>query len=189
MLGIALIGLILISISIIQYLNHRPTETAEASTSNMTEEALPTQDPTEEQSSLLPPTTNNENDVTPESNEVQNANADSVKQKSLTPDQSQDPRSDISNSDAKASNPREGTKKEGDRQSEKYFLIAGSFDNQENASALVAELTAKGYHPISIGKIGNSYKVAISSYVEKSEADAQKSKLLEKGIETWILKK
>ncbi len=192
MLGIGIIGIILISIAIVQYLNQPSLESTEEYTKNAAELDQPTADSIPTPNSSTPSTSNNEDVVISETPDQQRLPEDAIIDKSAIDDENKDIHLETSSKEKKEikePNSQEQKKKDAENHSQKFFLIAGSFDNEENASSLIAELSAQGYHPISIGKMGNSYKVAISSHANKSEADAQKSKLLEKGIETWILTK
>jgi cell division protein FtsN len=189
MLGIGFTGLILISIAIIQYLNRPSLELTGVDSSSNAEQSNPAPESITTQQSSETSASNNETAVISDTNDQQKPKEDSVADKSSTQSEIKDTHLETSSQATEDSNTQKITKKDHENIPQKYFLIAGSFDNEENATSLIAELSAKGFHPISIGKMGNSYKVAISSHADKSEANAQKSKLLEKGIETWILKK
>lgn len=189
MLGIGFTGLILISIAIIQYLNRPSLELTGVDSSSNAEQSNPAPESITTQQSSETSASNNETAVISDTNDQQKPKEDSVADKSSTQSENKDTHLETSSQATEDSNTQKITKKDHENIPKKYFLIAGSFDNEENATSLIAELSAKGFHPISIGKMGNSYKVAISSHADKSEANAQKSKLLEKGIETWILKK
>ena len=69
----------------------------------------------------------------------------------------------------------------------KYYLIAGSFDNENNAIKLVKQLESSGHWAINLGKLGSSYKVSIGAYETKSEADNKRKELMRNGVETWVL--
>ncbi len=71
-----------------------------------------------------------------------------------------------------------------------YKVIAGSFQNKENAAALSAELSKKGvsayiYKVIVNGK--TLYRVQIGAYATNKEAVAFKAALAKKGIESSVV--
>lgn len=54
----------------------------------------------------------------------------------------------------------------------KYYLIGGSFMEQENADKYLKKVEKLGYQPILLGKQGNFYIVAIGKYNSFGEADS-----------------
>jgi len=73
----------------------------------------------------------------------------------------------------------------------KYYLVSGSFKEEENALEYLSQLKADGFNPINLGRNGNFYVIAIGEYKTASEALRAKkefdSKSSKKGV--WILKK
>lgn len=69
-----------------------------------------------------------------------------------------------------------------------YYLIGGSFKSQINADEYLQKMSKKGYHPVSLGKVGNYYLVALESYKTVKEAtiasDLVNRKIPDAG--TWI---
>ncbi len=53
----------------------------------------------------------------------------------------------------------------------KYFLIAGSFKNLANASELQDQLKARGYHAEVMVTENRMYRVSVTSYASKAEAE------------------
>jgi nucleoid DNA-binding protein len=53
----------------------------------------------------------------------------------------------------------------------KYYLIAGSFKNLANASELQDQLKAKGYHAEVMVTENRMYRVSVTSYASKAEAE------------------
>ncbi len=51
-----------------------------------------------------------------------------------------------------------------------YYLIGGSFKSQKNADEYMEKMSNKGYHAVSLGKVGNFYLVALDSYKTAREA-------------------
>jgi len=60
---------------------------------------------------------------------------------------------------------------------DKYFLIAGSFSNRNNAEVFKAKLEAEGYQSVVIerpsGPNGDFYKVSYKSFYDRGEAYAE----------------
>jgi cell division septation protein DedD len=69
----------------------------------------------------------------------------------------------------------------------KYYLIAGSFENKLNAERLVKELSAKGYASFIYFNLENQFTYAcVSSFTNRSMAIQQSTALKEDGIAVWI---
>lgn len=64
--------------------------------------------------------------------------------------------------------------------SSKYYLVAGSFKEKENADKFFTQLERKGFNPFHLGKQGNFYIVGLGEYNTEQEAfDAQDEFLVE----------
>ena len=72
----------------------------------------------------------------------------------------------------------------------KYYLIAGSFTNIENAKILKTVIEANSY-PASIIKYNNLFAVALNKFNSKKEAHHFRKKVLQKNpnASCWVLKK
>ncbi|RXQ93021.1 SPOR domain-containing protein [Ancylomarina salipaludis] len=72
----------------------------------------------------------------------------------------------------------------------KYYLIAGSFSNIENAKILKTVIEANSY-PATIIKNKNLYAVALDKFNSKKEADRFRRKVLQKNpnASCWVLQK
>ncbi|WP_372641014.1 SPOR domain-containing protein [Ancylomarina sp.] len=72
----------------------------------------------------------------------------------------------------------------------KYYLIAGSFSNIENAKILKTVIEANSY-PATIIKNKNLFAVALSKFSSKNEADRFRRKVLQKNpnASCWVLQK
>jgi nucleoid DNA-binding protein len=51
-----------------------------------------------------------------------------------------------------------------------YYLIGGSFRSQKNADEYTVEMSGKGYQPVSLGRKGQYYLVALESFKSENEA-------------------
>jgi nucleoid DNA-binding protein len=51
-----------------------------------------------------------------------------------------------------------------------YYLIGGSFKSQVNADECIIEMSGKGYQPVSLGRKGQFYLVALESFKSENEA-------------------
>jgi len=51
-----------------------------------------------------------------------------------------------------------------------YYLIGGSFRSQKNADEYTKEMIGKGYQPVSLGRKGQYYLVALESFKSENEA-------------------
>ncbi len=73
----------------------------------------------------------------------------------------------------------------------KFYLIGGSFKEEENAETYLQELKAKGYEPFHLGKYGSFYIVGIGTFKTEEEALAAKQDMLDKnpGSGYWVLEK
>ena len=72
----------------------------------------------------------------------------------------------------------------------KYFLIAGSFNEEKNANNLVDQLRSENYNSEIIGKSENGLtRVSYDSFVNKNEALIALEKLKLKNKSSWILSK
>jgi nucleoid DNA-binding protein len=70
---------------------------------------------------------------------------------------------------------------------EKYYVVAGVFEDEENADRLVKELVKKGYNSDKFGKIGSMYAVSYDVFPTKQEADRFMLKIKrEVDAEAWI---
>lgn len=74
-------------------------------------------------------------------------------------------------------------------QSNRYFLIAGSFQNLQNATELMEELKSAGYPAEIIITENRSYRVSIKSYPTKQEAlnDIEKVRASSGHDKAWLL--
>lgn len=73
----------------------------------------------------------------------------------------------------------------------KFYLVGGSFKEQENAETYLQTLKEKGFEPFHMGKYGNYFIVGIGSYHTEEEAMTAKEKYLDEnpGSGVWILKR
>ncbi|VAW24523.1 hypothetical protein MNBD_BACTEROID01-2188 [hydrothermal vent metagenome] len=71
----------------------------------------------------------------------------------------------------------------------KYYLIGGSFKEQQNADKFFNRVSKKGYKPVHIGRQGNFFIVAIGVYSNGKDAVSAKKEFLEKEPDSgvWIL--
>lgn len=69
-----------------------------------------------------------------------------------------------------------------------FYIIAGSFKDQNNAETLISELKMKGFSPVILGPDNGYYRVSISSFENKALALEELSKLrLSLNQSLWIL--
>ena len=73
----------------------------------------------------------------------------------------------------------------------KFYLVGGSFKEQENAETYLQTLKEKGFEPFHMGKYGNFFVVGIGKYNTEDEAMAAKDQYLEEnpGSGVWILER
>lgn len=73
----------------------------------------------------------------------------------------------------------------------KFYLVGGSFKEEENAETYLQELKAEGYEPFHLGKYGSFYIVGIGTFKTEEEALAAKQDMLDKnpGSGYWVLEK
>lgn len=73
----------------------------------------------------------------------------------------------------------------------KFYLIGGSFKEEENAETYLQTLKAEGYEPFHLGKYGSFYIVGIGKYDTEDEALAAKNEFLDKNPDSgiWVLEK
>jgi nucleoid DNA-binding protein len=70
----------------------------------------------------------------------------------------------------------------------RYYIVAGCFREESNATAYVKKLIQKGYDAEKFAKIGNLHYVSYSSFIDKSEAQSQLRKIREEEEpEAWML--
>ena len=70
----------------------------------------------------------------------------------------------------------------------RYYIVAGCFREESNATAYVKKLIQKGYDAEKFAKIGNLHYVSYSSFIDKSEAQSQLRKIREEEApEAWML--
>ncbi len=73
----------------------------------------------------------------------------------------------------------------------KFYLIGGSFKEEENANKYFSQLQDEGYQPFHLGKKGNYYLVGIGTYNSEAEAVKAQNNFLEKhpGSGAWVFEK
>ena len=71
----------------------------------------------------------------------------------------------------------------------KYYLIGGSFKEEENAEKYFRQIQEKGYEPFHLGKQGNFYIVGIGIYDTESEAYIAQVRFIDKYPDSgaWIM--
>jgi len=70
----------------------------------------------------------------------------------------------------------------------RYYIVAGCFRDERNATAFVKKLIQKGYDAEKFGKIGNLHAVSYSSFVDRNEAQNHLKKIRdEEEPEAWIV--
>ncbi len=71
-----------------------------------------------------------------------------------------------------------------------YYLVGGSFKEEENAEKFMNEFNAEGYTPFQLGKRGNFYIVAIGKFNTEKEAFAAQNEFIKKNPDagTWVYK-
>jgi len=72
--------------------------------------------------------------------------------------------------------------------SSKYYLVAGSFKEKENADKFFAELESQGHNPFHLGKQGNFYIIGLGEYEREWQAFRAQDDFLERHPESgvWI---
>jgi hypothetical protein len=69
----------------------------------------------------------------------------------------------------------------------RYYVVAGCFRDEKNATALVKKLIKKGYNAEKFGKIGNLHAVSYSSFTDRNEAQSYLKKIRdEEEADAWI---
>jgi nucleoid DNA-binding protein len=70
----------------------------------------------------------------------------------------------------------------------KFYLVAGSFKEKENADKFYADLKSEGFHPFHLGKQGNFYIVGLGEYESERQAFRAQDDFLEThpGSGVWI---
>lgn len=72
---------------------------------------------------------------------------------------------------------------------EMYYVQVGAFSQQENANAVLAQLTANGYKGSKFVKTASGlYRVQAGAFAEKEDAEAARDALLEEFPNSFILK-
>ncbi len=73
--------------------------------------------------------------------------------------------------------------------SPKFYLVGGSFKEEQNADNYLIELKEKGFDPFKLGKRGNFYIIGIGSYSTEKEAVIAKQKFVaeNKVAGVWIM--
>lgn len=71
-----------------------------------------------------------------------------------------------------------------------YYLVGGSFKEEENADKFMQEFNAEGYTPFKLGKRGNFYIIAIGRFNTEKEAVVAQNKFIEENPNsgTWVYK-
>ena len=71
-----------------------------------------------------------------------------------------------------------------------YYLVGGSFKEEENAEKFLEEFNAEGYTPFKLGKRGNFYIIAIGRYNTEKEAVTAQNQFMDKNPDsgTWVYK-
>ena len=69
-----------------------------------------------------------------------------------------------------------------------WYVIAGSFQSWQNGDKFARELSNKGYHPFSLGKVGNYYFISTDSFKTEREAlrAVNQYNNLHPGSEAWV---
>ena len=70
-----------------------------------------------------------------------------------------------------------------------YHLIAGCFENKENADNLVLDLTQQGYQAFVVDVHKGLHRVSVVQGNSNKDLTAHREKLKQEGIKTWLLKK
>ncbi len=70
----------------------------------------------------------------------------------------------------------------------KYYLIGGSFKDEENAEKYLQQLKNAGYEPFHLGKRGNYYLIGIGTYASETDALSAQDSFFEKnnGSGAWV---
>lgn len=70
-----------------------------------------------------------------------------------------------------------------------YYLIGGSFKEEDNAMEYIEELTEKGFEPFYMGKRGNFYMVGVGKYATEGQAVRAREVFWEKnpGAGLWVM--
>ena len=71
-----------------------------------------------------------------------------------------------------------------------YYLVGGSFKDEENAMEYLQELKEKGFEPFYMGKRGNFYMVGVGKYTTEGQAVRAREVIWEKnpGAGLWVMK-
>ena len=76
-----------------------------------------------------------------------------------------------------------------DVQAGNYYLIAGCFSSEKNATSFAKKLGGKSFQSEVVGLSNKGlYRVSIGQYASKNEAIAQIPSFKEKGFSVWVLK-
>jgi len=70
----------------------------------------------------------------------------------------------------------------------KFYLVAGSFKEQENVDKFMGQFDAEGYEPFLLGKRGNFFIVALGAYPTEREAVIARDAFMKKnpGAGIWV---
>ncbi|MCG6190898.1 HU domain-containing protein [Maribellus maritimus] len=68
----------------------------------------------------------------------------------------------------------------------KFYLVGGSFKEQENVDKFMEQFDAEGYEPFLLGKRGNFFIVAIAAYPTEREAVLARDTFMEKNPDSGI---
>ncbi len=74
-------------------------------------------------------------------------------------------------------------------QGKKYYVIGGSFENEDNARQYVAKMESKGFHPFIMKKKGRFFIVAVGVFADMTQAADLKRHIEEevRSTDIWIL--
>lgn len=70
-----------------------------------------------------------------------------------------------------------------------YYIVAGSFKNEQNALALLTDIEALGFKGSLVDSENGFYRVSLDSFSDKQAAIDKKSEILADYPDCWILKK
>jgi nucleoid DNA-binding protein/cell division septation protein DedD len=68
----------------------------------------------------------------------------------------------------------------------RYYIVAGCFNTEENAEALVMTLRGQGYKAEKFGKIGNLFAVSYASFEDKEKAVTELRQIRETFPDAWM---
>ncbi len=71
-----------------------------------------------------------------------------------------------------------------------YYLVGGSFKEEENAKEYMEELKVKGFNPFYMGKRGNFYMIGVGKYKTEGQATSAREVFWESnpGAGLWVMK-